>query len=369
MCGTDCNDGERRRTAGTCQCGQREGQSMKEVQTYQAHNNKGILLNANEMSENLSEDLRQKIAQAMLEIEFNRYPDDTCMPLRQAYGKWMNLDAGQILCGNGSDQMLGLMIGSFLGYGKTLYTLDPDFSMYDYYASSYEANVVKFQISPGSALNIDAFIAYGKAIQPNMILFSNPNNPTGMVVKKEDVKKILEAFDSIPVVMDEAYMEFGDESMIDEIENYPNLYVTRTLSKAYGLAGLRLGFLISSKANIDALLPKKVVYAVGSVTQKIGEVILANADGFQESIAKTKELRDELIKKCVDFKSMKVYDSKANFVLVRAKNIADLTEAFQKEGIVIRDYKGKDYIRITIGTKAQVEKVFEILSSFEKENA
>lgn len=339
---------------------------MKNVETYTAHNQSGILLNANEMSFNQKEEIIEEMQEALKNVLFNRYPDDSCHELLSAYANKMNLNESQVLAGNGSDQMLGLLIGTFLSKGKTLYTLTPDFSMYDYYASSYEADIEKFPLTLGSDFDLEAFIEKGQQIQPNMILFSNPNNPTGQCLAKKDIVKILEAFSDIPVVIDEAYMEFGNESMLDEIENYSNLYVTRTLSKAYGAAGLRLGFLISSKDNMDYIRPRKVVYALSSVSQKLGKIIIEHMEEFEPVIEEIKKQRDEMIEKGKDFKHLTLHPSQGNFICIQSANTDALNEAFKNNNIVIRDYMGKDYIRITVGTKEENDLVMNILKGFEE---
>ena len=190
---------------------------MKQTSQYQAMKQEGILLNANESSVNLPLAIREEIAQAIQETAFNRYPQDDYMALREAYARYLQLQPEQIIAGNGSDEMLGLMIGLYIGKGKKLYTLAPDFSMYDYYCGMHDGEMCRWTIKPGEAFDTEGFIAYGRQEQVSMVLFSNPNNPTGGSIPKPELCRIVEAFADIPVIIDEAYAEFDDSSMIDII--------------------------------------------------------------------------------------------------------------------------------------------------------
>ena len=301
----------------------------------------------------------------MEEVYFNRYPDDDCTELLNAYSSYIQLDANQILCGNGSDQMLGMMIGYYLGKGKTLYTIAPDFSMYDYYATSYEANLLKYPCEKDGSFDIDAFIEMGLENNVKLVLFSNPNNPTGHFLGWKDIKKIVEAFKDIPVIIDEAYVEFATESMVNHINDYENLFVTRTLSKAFGFAGMRCGFLCGPKKAMAQLKLSKVPYALSSLTMKLSTILLSHVDEYKESIEQIKNRRDALIHK--NYKNIKIYPSQGNFVMVTCKDNDACLKMFEEQKIVLRIYKNCDYFRITIGNEEEMEIVTSILDAYDKE--
>lgn len=342
----------------------------KKIEAYSGQKQSGILLNANESSENLTPDIIQEIMHAVENTAFNRYPDTEQKELRQAYAKAMGLQTEQVLAGNGSDQMLGLLIGMFLGKGKSLYTYDPDFSMYDYYASSYEADVEKYTLPYDGSLNIESFIQHGREKKVSLVMFSNPNNPTGNCLSIEQIRKITAGFAPTPVVIDEAYFEFSDEtSALTLLADYDNLYVTRTLSKAYGLAGVRLGFLISSAANMAQIIPSSVPYALNRISMKIGAIVLSHADQIQEKIAETKKRRNEMYAKVKEFRSIQFYPSQANFLHGCCDHKEELLAMFAKENIAIRNYQGKNTFRITIGNAEENEKVWQVLKQYEEEFA
>ena len=148
-------------------------------------------------------------------------------------------------------------------------------------------------------------------------MFSNPNNPTGNCLPIDQVKKIIEAFAPTPVVVDEAYFEFSDEtSAVSLIEEYDNVYVTRTLSKAYCLAGLRLGFLAASVKNMERIRPTAVPYALNRVSSRIGEIVLSHASEIEKQIDETKIKRSEMYDSVKNMKSIHFYPSQANFLHV-----------------------------------------------------
>lgn len=341
----------------------------KKIESYQTHLQSGILLNANESSLNLDETIMNEIKEEIASVVFNRYPDNDQTEILEAYSKVIKVKKEQILAGNGSDQMLGLMIGTFLGKGKILYTFDPDFSMYDYYASSYEAEIKKFELQEDGTLDVDAFISEGKEANVSLILFSNPNNPTGNCLYESDIRRIVEAFSDIPVVVDEAYIEFANAaSSVALIDQYKNLYVTRTLSKAYSLAGLRLGFLLSNEANMKELKAKAVPYALNSMTMRIGKIVLRHASIFLERAEETKKKRNAMYEDVSKLRHVTFYASEGNFLHGKCTEKQKLLEYFEAAGIVIRNYPNKDTFRITIGTEEENQKVLQVLKRFEEES-
>ena len=338
----------------------------KKIETYTTHIQKGILLNANESSLNLNSKIIEEIKDSLDTIDFNRYPNNEQTELLDAYGNVIGLDKDYLLAGNGSDQMLGLVIGTFLSKGKYLYTFDPDFSMYDYYASCYEADVKKYALNDDGTLDVESFIENGQGA--SLVLFSRPNNPSGYCLTQEEIKKVVEGFSDIPVVVDEAYIEFSDEeSAISLINQYDNLYVTRTLSKAYSVAGIRVGFLISNTKNMADMKRRSVVYAVNSVTMKIATIILKYANEFQLEAKEIAKRRDAIYEQVKDMKKVTFYPSQANFLHGKTNQKERLLQLFQQQNIVIRNYKD-DTFRITIGTEEENEKVFNVLKQFEEES-
>ncbi len=338
----------------------------KKIEAYTTHVQTGILLNANEGSHNLDTKIIEEIKVAMNDIAFNRYPDNDQTELLEAYAKVIGVKKENLLAGNGSDQMLGLLIGTFLSKGKKLYTFDPDFSMYDYYASCYEADVKKFPLNDDGTLDVDAFIENGK--DATLVMFSRPNNPSGYCLTQDEVKKVLDGFKNIPVVVDEAYIEFSkEESAIELLNEYDNLYVTRTLSKAYGVAGIRVGFLVSNEENMKDMKSRSVAYALNSVTMKIGVIVLKYSDVFLKEAKEICRRREEMYEKVKDMKSITFYPSQGNFLHGKTMNKEKLLKMFEEKNIVIRNYQD-DTFRITIGSDDENQAVLEVLQRYEVES-
>lgn len=338
---------------------------MKEVQGYTSHKQSGLLLNANENNYPMPEAVRNDIEKAVAELDFSRYPEDEASDLRETYAKWLGVKPEQIIAGSGSDQMLQLLIQSFLGKDKTLFTLAPDFGMYDFYASAYEANVKRYPFDMQQGMDVDDFIEKAKEAKPDLVLFSNPNNPSGVMLSARDIKKIADELYPVPVASDEAYMEFGKDSALKYLENTENLYITRTLSKAFSLAGIRCGFLISNPENISRLLPNKIVYNLSSLAQKIAQAVLKHADIYEEQTEKTIQQRD-LLKKEFEELGLECGPANANYLCVYPKDMAGFVRAFEDAGIQIRLYPGKDYARITIGTPEDNARVLDVLKNLQE---
>ncbi|MGM9947715.1 pyridoxal phosphate-dependent aminotransferase [Floccifex sp.] len=337
---------------------------MKKIESYQTHNQKGILLNANEVSDNIDEILKKQIKERIDFIDFNRYPDTDCIELRKTYGNYIHMPYEQILCGNGSDQMLDLIMSYYCSSNKTVLTLDPDFGMYDFYASRYDAKVIKYTCKEDGSFDVDDFISFGKQNKVDFIIFSNPNNPSGHYLENKDILKIVKAFPDIPFVDDEAYIEFAKESMMEYIDQFPNFFITRTLSKVFGMAAIRTGFLIGSKQNIERLSNIKVPYALNTVSQQIAICALHSIETALNRVQPICQRREQLLN--MKFKDITIYPSHANFVLVKATKLDVLKTLFEQNHIQIRTYNNKDYIRITIGNELEHQQVISIFNQYQE---
>jgi len=324
---------------------------------------KKIMLHANESWSNIPEEFLEKFIERIRTLDFQTYPDMDSLKLREAYGAYLGVPVDNIIAGNGSDELLGMLIGNYLGEGGFLFTLNPDFSMYDFYAAAYKGGVKGFKVREDLTWDVDEFIEAGKKEGPSLILFSNPNNPTGQLASIEDLVKIIEAFPDIPVAIDEAYVEFCDGTIIGEVKNYDNLVVLRTLSKAFGLASIRVGFLIASDKIIGELQRMKVPYNVSAMGQIMGEIALESRGKALKASKVTISERERMWKEIQSMKlsGLKIFPSHTNFFYGRGRAKEDLVSALAIEDIFIREYKG-DSFRITIGSPAVNDKLLRIIN-------
>lgn len=342
---------------------------MEKVQ-YEAKQNNGILMNANESYKNISKEMLKEIKTALDTIEFHRYPLDDAPDLCTAYANYLGIDASQLMAGNGSDELLGLMVSLCIKEGKKLYTLDPDFTMYDYYTSMANGEMVKFPLGPEDSFDVEEFIEYGRREDIDMIMFSNPNNPTGRVLPEEDILKIIEAFPGRLVVIDEAYADFSTATLLPYLDRYPNLAILRTMSKAFGMAGIRCGFLIAQTALMEKLRPYKVPYNVNVLTQAVGTIALSHSESTQAFLKEVKKNRDEFYESYqqAELSDVILYPSQANFIYGASDKKQAFLDALEKRDIAIRDYANTPNFRITIGTKEQNQMVLDALQeAFGKE--
>ena len=206
-----------------------------------------------------------------------------------------------------------------------------------------------------------------------LIIFSNPNNPTGYGFEIKDIKRVLEAFKDKIVLVDEAYSEFYGETMLPFIDEYKNLIITKTLSKAFGLAALRVGFLISNKENVKELEKYKTPYNVNTISQEIAIKVLEDKDRFKRNLNLIIKEREILFEKLSNIQekaneygiNIKFYKSKANFIYGESDYKENLIEALSNNDILIRNFNDNSF-RITVGTESENKKVIEALEDFIK---
>ncbi|SHI91575.1 histidinol-phosphate aminotransferase [Clostridium cavendishii DSM 21758] len=332
---------------------------------FEVDNKEHVKLNANENPYKIYE-----LTKSLEDYELNRYPDNDALLLRETYGKCIGIKKENILAGNGSDEMINLIISSYISKGDTVITLEPDFSMYDFYTRRQGGNITKYKFfSGGNKFNIDEFISFAKSNNPRLIIFSNPNNPTGNVIDEVDIFKMLIEFEDIKVVIDEAYVEFYGKSMVSNIEKYPNLIIIRTLSKAWSMAALRVGFLIANNATIEEIKGNKVPYNINSISQSLATELLKYEETFKKNLdlifRERKKVYKELVLLQEKYKIFKVYPSKANFIYgqFNGKYILNFLKELEFNNIKIRSFKD-NYFRITIGSFNENKILIEVIKNF-----
>ena len=324
-----------------------------------------IKLDANEIFMNIDDNVIMKMKSSLSGIELYRYPENEMKEIRELYAKYAEVDSANIIVGNGSDEVLELIIGKVVKPESKILTLAPDFVMYDFFGKRFRGELIKYNIGSTMSFNVDEFINLGKENDVDIIIFSNPNNPTGINNTVADIIKILKSFKNTTVVVDEAYYEFNGESVIPYINDYSNLFVTRTLSKAWGLAALRVGFMISSKENIRELLNYKVPYTISSYSQKVAEIALKYPKIIKENteiIIKEREALYEKLKDIEKNAAMKIefFKSKGNFIFGKTPHKDALIKGLESHNIYIRNFNDESF-RITVGSPRENRKVIEAI--------
>jgi len=297
--------------------------------------------------------------------ELNRYPDPYQRELKQKLGKLKNVPAEQIFIGNGSDEVIDLTFRIFCEPGKdNIIICPPTYGMYEVSANINDVAVQKVDLTEGTfQLNTEKILG---AINKNtkLIFVCCPNNPTGNGVKWLDIKKILENFNGI-VVVDEAYIDFASyKSLITELPNYQNLLIMQTFSKAWGLAGARVGIAYADAKIISLFNKVKPPYNVSELNQKAALKALDNCPEFEKRkniILKEKIL---IINKLKELSKVKnIYPSEANFLLIEVDNADNIYNDLVSKKVITRHRSNlvKNCIRITIGSPEENEKLINAL--------
>jgi histidinol-phosphate aminotransferase len=303
---------------------------------------------------------------------YNRYPDPLQRELKKKIATIKNVEAENMLLGNGSDECIDLLIRAFCNpKDDNIIICPPTYGMYEVYGHINDVPVKQVPLTKVYQLNLEAL---EEAIDANtkMIFLCSPNNPTGNSLQREDIEMILNNFDGI-VAVDEAYINYSRQrSFIPELKDYPNLVVMQTFSKAWGLAALRLGMIFSSKEIIDVLNTIKPPYNINGATQELALKALDNVDGVNVMIKETVKEREVLIKELKTLPVVeKVFPTDANFVLVKMEGATNIYNFLKEQGIIVRNRSNvllcEDSLRITVGTPEQNTQLISKLKEYKAE--
>ena len=238
------------------------------------------------------------------------------------------------------------------------------FSMYSISTRMVGGKVIEIPLGEDFKFDYDAFIESVETQEAKVIFLCNPNNPTGGIISRKHIKEILDKAESI-VVLDEAYIEFDGDSSMDLIEEYPNLIVLRTLSKAFGLAGARVGYGVASKELMNILYKVKPVYNVSSLSQMAAKIAIKEKELVDRINFEIKEEREKMFQELNSMENIKVYESHANFLLVEVNDSKEVFDYLLEKGFLVR-YFGQEgplanHIRISIGTKEDNQRVIQVI--------
>ena len=320
-----------------------------------------VTLNVNENPYPPSESVVADVATAVAEATrgLNRYPDRDFTDLREALAAYLGhgLHAERVWAANGSNEVMLQLLQAFGGPGRTALSFAPTYSMYPEYARDTNTAWLAGHREEDFSLDVDRAVALVQEVQPSVVLLPSPNNPTGTALPLDAVAELCAAASvgetAGVVVIDEAYAEFrrsGTPSALELLDRTPNLAVSRTMSKAFALAGARLGYLAASTEICDALRVVRLPYHLSAVTQAVALAALRHAP---ELLGRVEELRDERDRTVAWLRGqgLRVADSDANFCLFGTfPDRHAVWQALLERGVLIRETGPEGWLRVSIGT-------------------
>ena len=324
------------------------------LKAYQVEDFTGvrIKLDAMENPYPLPDMLRREIADALAEVPVNLYPDPDAKALKAALSDYIGVPADQLVLGNGSDELIGLIISAFGGSPGMVAYPSPTFSMYGIIARSLGQQVLEMPLAEDFSFDFDLTLKFIMQRRPNIVFIASPNNPTGNMMDKGKVRRLIDGFNGM-VVVDEAYFSFAGETFIAELDEHPNLIVLRTLSKI-GMAGLRVGIMAAGRDVVSEVNKVRLPYNLNGLSQRAAEIILRHRDVIDGQVGLIVEERERLFAELNEIPGVTAYPSKTNFILFRVNGARGIFEGLKEKGILIRNMDNpgplKDCLRVTVGT-------------------
>ena len=342
---------------------------LNEMPSYDGvEKNYRIKVNANESTLNLPPLVEERVINRLALLAFNRYPNEEYHSLVEQIAKNFSVEASQILLGGGSSEIIEKVFHAFGGAGHTVVYPQPSFSMYKIYAKAAESEGVPFDLDARFDLNVDEFIKKIRAVNASLAVVCNPNNPTGNALTPAQVEKIAASIDCA-FLLDEAYVEFYGRSSVNLVAKYPNLIVARTFSKAYGMAGARVGYMIA-RPEVTRMINKAFMpYHMNVLTLAAADIVYQMRDEFVPRLQMIIAERKRLFERLKKLSGVEVFPSETNFILIRLARAEELKNFLEALDIGVRYFSPsafglKNCLRISIGTRMENDEVFAAIKNF-----
>ena len=297
--------------------------------------------------------------------DLNGYPNTYSNGLREALGELYGLDKDNFIAGNGSDEMLDVTFKTFTNWGDNSVVPVPSYTLYDYFVQMNGGKAHEVDLTEDFQLDVDEIVKQDAKVA----IMPSPNNPTGNCFRQKDIEEILSKFNGI-VVVDEAYAEYADDAMIRRVDEFDNLVVLRTFSKAYAMAALRVGYAAANKKLADMMMRVKIPYSLNMVSEGAAIAAVKDQEFIRRSVEMVREQRPKLdagLRKL----GFETFPSDSNFILARAPiDHKVLVQGLKERGVLIRDFGAKrrteNCVRTTVGTaelnSILLEKAEEVIS-------
>ena len=317
-----------------------------------------VKLNQNESPFDLPEGLKQELLDAHTQVEMNRYPSEQPEALRQALADYDGVDPDQILVGNGSNEITYTFGLAFLDPGDPVVLPRPMFSLYEKVMRLQEAVLTSVPPRDDLQFDADALAEAARATDAVLTILTTPNNPTGLAMTLDELEQVVTASSGF-VVIDEAYVEFNPEgTAIELLEQHPNVLILRTLSKGFGLAGARLGYLLAHPAVVTELMKARLPFMVDRFAEQTALAVLRRPSLIEDRVSRIQASITALTEALQALDAVEVVPSQANFVLFTTPAPADaLQDRLADRGVLVRNMGGypelEGYLRVSAGTEAE----------------
>lgn len=332
---------------------------------YDAHlYPEAIKLDANENPYPFPAELANRIGQLAAGDLLTRYPDSDAVELRRELAKYTGVTPEQIMVGNGSDELILNILLTYGTGGRVLIT-NPTFSMYKIHSLIAGARPIPVPRRADFSVDVPALVCYARQPESRVAVICSPNNPTGNSSTLEEIESVLQQVSCL-VVVDQAYLEFGGVDCVELLNRYQNLIILRTFSKAFALAGLRVGYMLAHPDVLRQIKKVKQPYNLNSFSQAAARVVLEQRDIFKEQIAEIIEQRKGLDKALQQIPGVTTFPSDTNYLMFRTKYDSKVIyQGLLDKGVLIRKLGGPElpgFLRVSTGTPEENKKFLQALT-------
>ncbi len=341
---------------------------IKDISAYQVPDAQGMTkLDAMESPFPLPDNLISQYLAYLTNVELNRYPAPKALELQKTLRDLMGIpDHFGILLGNGSDELIQLLALA-CNTGDTVLSVEPSFVMYDIISKFTRINYKGVELDEKYEIDIETTLASINKYNPKIIFIAYPNNPTGNAFSREHIVNIIDTAKDSLVVLDEAYYAYAEDSFLQDINNFPNLVLLRTVSKI-GFAGLRLGLLIGNKDTVEQLDKVRLPYNINTLTQVSANFLLQEKDEINKNATTIISERAYLSDNMNAIGELFVYPSQANFILFKAPKAEGLFEHLKDNGVLIKNLSKSNRLtnclRVTVGTREQNKQFIDVVKNY-----
>ncbi|MFA6456811.1 MAG: histidinol-phosphate transaminase [Bacteroidota bacterium] len=337
-------------------------QSVRELEAYSVKSKPLspdlIKLNQNENPFDLPAELKRELIEEFLQQPWNRYPDVFPTRLIEALSQFVGVPMESIIAANGSNELMYSVLMAIVSKGTKVLIPTPTFFLYEKIVKILEGELISVPAKPDLSFDVEQILATAAKEQPTLIILNSPNSPTGQMLTIENVERIIAGTDAF-VLVDEAYIEFADmPSVLPLLKKYDRLIILRTFSKAFSLAGLRIGYLLAQPAVCAELLKPKIPFTVNNLSMAAAVRVMGEKKLISDRIRYIKAEKEKLYRKLSEMNEIKVFSSQTNFLIFRTKkNAKVLFDRLLSENVLIRDVSSypmlENTLRVNAGTESE----------------